>query len=316
MLANRRNEVVDLLMEKTSGWSNVTAGNRKERTIRRSKQAASVRAAVVMALKYLALSGFSLFFIIPAWWMIMTSLKPIQEVFVYPPTLFPQRVMWSNYPEALRIIPFLLYLRNTLIITIPNVVGTLAASSLVAYGFSRIRWPGRNAVFVLVLSTMMLPYHVTMIPLYVLFIRGMNWGNTFYPLIIPGLFGSAFDIFLLRQFFMTIPMELSDAARMDGCSHLGIYRCIILPLAKPALATVGVFAFLDAWNSFVAPLLYLNRERLWTLALGLQAYRTTHAVSWNYMMAAGTVFTVPVIVLFFLAQRTFIQGIAMTGIKG
>ena len=267
-------------------------------------------------LQHFILIFFALFFVVPAWWMIITSLKTIQEVFVYPPTIIPKNVAWSNYPEALKLIPFFLYVRNTLIITIPNVVGTLISSSLAAYGFSRVRWPGRDVVFVLVLSTMMLPYQVTMIPLYVLFIQGLDWGNTFYPLIIPGLFGSAFDIFLLRQFFMGIPMELSDAARIDGCSHLGIYGRIIMPLSKPALATVGIFSFLWSWNWFVGPLLYLNRERLWTLALGLQAYRTTHAVSWNYMMAAATVFTIPVIILFFFAQRTFIQGIALTGIKG
>jgi len=277
---------------------------------------AQVRSTAATVLKYLVLTFFALFFVVPAWWMITTSLKTIQEVFVYPPTLWPKQVIWSNYPDALKLIPFLLYLRNTLIITVPNLVGTLVASSLAAYGFSRVRWPGRNVVFVLVLSTMMLPYHVTMIPLYVLFIRGLDWGNTFWPLIVPGLFGSAFDIFLLRQFFMTIPMELSDAARIDGCSHTGIFLRIILPLAKPALATVGIFSFLWAWNWFVGPLLYLNRERLWTLALGLQAYRSAHAVGWNYMMAAATVFTVPIIVLFFFAQRTFIQGITMTGIKG
>jgi len=268
------------------------------------------------ALQHFILIVFALFFVVPAVWMITTSLKTIQEVFVYPPTVIPKTFVWNNYPEALRLIPFFLYLRNTLIITLPNILGTLVSSSLVAYGFSRVHWPGRDVVFVLVLSTMMLPYQVTMIPLYVLFIRSLDWGNTFYPLIVPGFFGSAFDIFLLRQFFLGIPTELSDAARIDGCSHLGIFWRIIIPLSRPVLATVGIFSFLWGWNWFMGPLLYLNRERLWTLSLGLQAYRSLHDVSWNYMMAAATMFTVPVIIIFFCAQQTFIQGITLTGIKG
>jgi len=292
------------------------AGRATEEAVRRSKRVARVKAVASLVLKYLILTVFAFFFAIPAWWMITTSLKTLQEVFVYPPTFIPNKIVWSNYPDALKMIPFMLYLRNTLIITIPNLAGTLVSSSLAAYGFSRVHWPGRNVVFVVVLSTMMLPYHVTMIPLYVIFIHGLKWGDTFWPLIVPGLFANAFDIFLLRQFFMTIPMDLSDAARIDGCNHAGIYWRIILPLARPALATVGIFSFLWGWNWFIGPLLYLSRERLWTLSLGLQAYRVSHLVSWNYMMAAATVFTIPIIVLFFFAQRTFIQGIAMTGIKG
>jgi multiple sugar transport system permease protein len=222
---------------------------------------------------------------------------------------------WDNYPRALKTFPFLLYTCNTLFIAVSVVIGTLLSASLVAYGFSRVQWRGRNAMFVLVLATMMLPDQALVLPRFIMF-RHMGWIGTFKPLIVPAFFGTAFDIFLLRQFFLTLPGELSDAARIDGCSELGILWRIIVPLSKPALATVALLTFIWAWLDFMGPLVYLNDERMYTLALGLAAFLGRHGADWSGLMAAGTVVIAPIIVIFFFAQRTFIRGIALTGMKG
>lgn len=254
-------------------------------------------------------------FILPFFWLVSTSLKPDDQLFKFPPIWIPKPIMWSNYPRALTYIPFWLYLKNTLIIAIPSTLGLLISSSIVAYGFSRIKWPGRDAVFFLAICTMMLPYQVTMIPLFIVF-RNLGWVGTFKPLIIPSFFGGAFYIFLLRQFYMTLPMELSDAARIDGCSEFGIYSRIILPLSKPALATVGLFSFMGHWNDFLAPLIYLEDDTKYTLALGLQQFQRQFGMEWGMLMATSVVISLPIIVLFFFTQRTFVQGIALTGMKG
>jgi multiple sugar transport system permease protein len=191
---------------------------------------------------------------------------------------------------------------------------TLISSTLVAFSFSRLRWPGRNLCFFLMLSTMMLPYQVTMIPLFMIY-RTLGWVNTFLPLIVPHLFGAPFFIFMLRQFFLGLPRDLDEAAILDGCSTAGILYYVILPLAKPALATVGLFQFLGSWNDFLGPLIYLNDPSKYTLSLGIQVFASTSGVHWGWMMAVTTVLTVPVVTLFFFTQRTFIQGIALTGIK-
>ena len=211
---------------------------------------------------------------------------------------------------------FFTYLRNTLIVCVLGVIGVVLSSSLVAYGFSRIRWPGRDVLFIMTLATMMIPFPVTMIPLYGVF-RKLHWIGSLKPLWVPAFFGSAFSIFLLRQFFLTIPEELSDAARIDGCSELGIYWRIILPLSKPALAVVALFHFLYAWNDFLGPLIYLTKQSSFTLSLGLQFYQSQHGGSeWHLLMAAATIIILPIIVLFFFTQKFFIRGITMTGIKG
>ncbi|MCL4543368.1 MAG: carbohydrate ABC transporter permease [Chloroflexi bacterium] len=267
------------------------------------------------AVTYLLLTIFGLTFAFPLYWMVATSLKTPPQQIAVPPIWIPHSLVWQNYPKALTAYPYADYLRNTLTICILNVIGTVVSSSLVAYGFSRIRWPGRNAVFILVLATLMLPYQVTMIPLFLIF-RGIGWVNTFRPLIVPSFFGNAFFIFLLRQFFMLQPAELSDAARIDGCTEFGIFYRIILPLARPALATVALFQFMNSWNDFLGPLIYLNSQRKFTLALGLQQFVSAYGSSWGQMMAAAATFTVPMILLFFFTQRTFIQGIALTGLKG
>jgi len=228
----------------------------------------------------------------------------------------------QNYPDALNRatrpgvgVNFWTYFRNSLYIAALSVIGTLLSCAPVAYGFARIRWPGRDTIFVLVLATMMLPFQVMMIPLYLFFTTTLGWGNTILPLVVPTFFGNGFDIFLLRQFFRTIPEELCDAARVDGASELDIFIQIILPLSKPVLATVAVFTFLYAWNDFTAPLLFLTSPQNYTMAIGLQDFQGQHTVAWNQLMAASVMFTIPIIIAFFFAQRSFIQGIKLTGLK-
>jgi len=254
-------------------------------------------------------------FALPFVWLVSTSLKIDSQLFVMPPIWIPGPIKWNNYRKALGYIPFWLYFKNTLTIAVPSTIGMLVSSSLVAYGFARIQWPGRDVVFILVLATMMLPYQVTMIPLFIVF-RNLGWIGTFKPLILPSFFGGPFYIFLLRQFYLTLPMELSDAAKIDGCSELGIYRRIILPLSKPALSTVALFSIMAYWNDFLAPLIYLEDDSKYTLALGLQQFQRQFGMEWAMLMATSVVITLPIIVLFFLTQKTFVQGIALTGMKG
>ncbi len=254
-------------------------------------------------------------FLVPFFWMVSTSLKAESQIFVFPPKWIPEPVLWSNYPNAVKAIPFWTYAWNTVFITGFNILGVLISSSLVAYSFARLRWPGRNPLFVILLATMMLPGQVTMIPVFLLF-KELGWVNTFLPLIVPAFFGNAFYIFLLRQFFLTIPVDLEDAARVDGCPRLLTYWHVILPLSKPALATVGVFTFMGTWNDFMGPLIYLSSEDKKTLALGLQSFVWEHGAEWALLMAVSTMMLLPLLVLFFLAQRYFIEGIALTGIKG
>jgi multiple sugar transport system permease protein len=222
---------------------------------------------------------------------------------------------WHNYPDALNSFPFLLYTRNTLFLCTLTMIGTVLSAALPAYGFARLRWKGRNTLFFLLVATIMLPPQVTMLPVFLIF-RALHWTGTMLPLIVPAFFGSAFFIFLLRQFFLTIPQELSDAARIDGCGELGILWRILAPIAKPALATVALLSFTAAWMDFTGPLIYLHDERTYTLAVGLLAFLGRHSGEWSLLMAAATVMTIPMLVLFFLAQRTYIQGITLTGLKG
>ncbi|MGQ9632413.1 MAG: carbohydrate ABC transporter permease [bacterium] len=263
----------------------------------------------------LILLGAGISFLMPFLWMLSTSLKIDSQIFKFPPIWIPRPFKWSNYREAIEYIPFFTYLKNTVIVCTMSVLGILISCPLVAYSFSRIEWPGRDFYFVLMLSTMMIPYPVTMIPLFLVF-RNLGWINTFKPLIVPTFFGSPFFIFLLRQFFMTIPNELSDAAKIDGATEMDIYIRVILPLSKPALATVALFEFMNSWHAFLGPLIYLNDESKYTLALGLRQFQTDYTTEWALLMAASVIITVPVIVLFFFTQKTFIQGITLTGIKG
>jgi multiple sugar transport system permease protein len=254
-------------------------------------------------------------FVFPLLWMISTSLKDESEVFTLPPIWIPAVIRWSNYPESLTFFPFLLYLRNTLTITVPSVLGTLISSALPAYGFSRVKWPGRDVTFTLVLATLLIPTWTTLIPVYVLFAK-MHWVGTFLPLIVPNLFGSPLYIFLLRQFFLRQPQELVDAARIDGSSHVGVFTRIILPLSKPALAVVALFSFMDNWKDFFNPLIYLNDQNLYTLSIGLYSFQSQHLTLWTVLMAASLMIAAPMVILFFLTQRTFVEGITFTGLRG
>ncbi|MCL4545964.1 MAG: carbohydrate ABC transporter permease [Chloroflexi bacterium] len=253
-------------------------------------------------------------FVFPLFWMISTSLKPESAVFAAPPIWWPGKPLWSNYPLSFTFFPFLLYLRNTMIITVPSVAGTLVSSVLVAYGFSRVRWPGRDALFILVLATLMIPNYVTLIPVYILFAK-MHWIGTFLPLIVPNLFGSAFFIFLLRQFFLRQPQDLVDAAIVDGASHLGVLWRIILPLSKPALAVVVLFQFQNNWTDFFGPLIFLDRPSTYTLSIGLYSFQSQHLTEWAPLMAASFIVVAPMVLLFFFTQRTFIEGITFTGLR-
>jgi multiple sugar transport system permease protein len=279
-----------------------------------AKRRQRVRQQLVAALTYLALILVCALFVAPFLWMVSTSLKPDTQIFQDKVEWIPRPAMWGNYPNALASFPFLLYLRNTLFVCVMVTLGTVVSSLLPAYGFSRIRWKGRDTLFVILLATIMLPAQVTMLPVFLIF-RALGWTGTFLPLIVPSFFGSAFSIFLLRQFFLTIPQDLSDAARIDGCSELTTLFRVVAPLAKPAMATVALFAFTGAWMDFLTPLIYLHDESRYTLAVGLQAFLGRHNSEWSLLMAAATVITLPMVVLFFLTQKTFIRGIALTGIK-
>ncbi len=259
---------------------------------------------------------FALFFIIPFLWIISTSLKGNTQIFSFPPQWIPEKFHWENYVDVFNRMPFLVYLKNSVFISAVSIIGTLLSSSLVAYAFACLKWPGRDALFIVVLATMMLPMQVTMIPLFVLF-KELGWLNTFKPLTIPAFFGvSAFNIFLLRQFFLTIPRDLLDSARIDGCSELRIYWNIVLPLAKPALATVAILTFMLTWNDFVGPLIYLSDKMKGTLALGLGMFVGQHVTEWALLMAASTLMMIPMILIFFFFQKYFIQGFTMSGLKG
>ena len=222
---------------------------------------------------------------------------------------------WKNYVVAFQKMDFVNNLRNTLFICVFCVLGTVLSSALVAYSFARIPWRGRDVCFLCVLATMMIPYQVTLIPLFAVY-RSLGWVGTFKPLIVPSFFGVPFYIFLLRQFFLGIPEDLSAAARIDGCTELGIFARIIAPLSKPAFATAGLFTFLFQWGDFLNPLIYLQDDRQYTLAIALQQFQSHHESAWGPLMAMSTAITLPIILLFFLTQRTFIQGITMTGLKG
>jgi ABC-type glycerol-3-phosphate transport system permease component len=252
----------------------------------------------------------------PLAWLLSTSLKETGREFEYPPRWIPNPVVWSNYREALTGLPFHLFLRNTVVIEAATLAGTLLTASLVAFAFARLRYPGRDFWFIVLISTMMLPGVVTLVPHYVIF-KTLGWIDTLLPLTVPAWFGgSPFYIFLIRQFFLTIPLELDEAARVDGASSLRIYAWILMPLSGPVLAAVAIFSFVSNWNAFLEPLIYLNSTNNFTLALGLRLFQTQYTGEWNLMMAAATTMIVPIIALFLVAQRYFTRGIVLTGLAG
>ena len=267
----------------------------------------------------LVLIAMAAFFLAPLYWMFVTALKSPAELSQFPPTLWPQDVRWSNFIDAVTFIPFGRYFFNTTLIAVLGTIGTTLSSFVIAYGFSRLRWPGRDIVFVTVLASIFIfvrfPVNpITMVPLFVLFAK-IGWVNTFLPLIVPTFFGNPFYIFLLRQFLLQIPFEISDAARIDGANEFQIMRHIVLPLSKPALAVVAIFAAFMLWNDFLGPLIYLQDQDMYTLSVGLSFYQGTHDSEWHLLMAASTLVVLPQLVIFFFFQRFFIQGITLGSVK-
>ena len=280
-----------------------------------------VRRAVTRGVSYVSTTILALVFAAPFLWMLSMSLQSAFQLTNYPPEWIPKPFQFNNYPDAMNYParPFSLYFKNSLIYTAVATLGTVLSSAFVAYGFARINFKYRDGLFLLVLSTMMLPAQVTLIPQYIIFNK-LGWVDSLKPLIIPPWFGSAFNIFLLRQFFLTIPRELDEAAILDGCDYLSILWRIIMPLAKPALVTVVAFSIVGTWNNFMGPLIYLNSTEKMTAALGLQLFRqmagdTGGFVNYGQIMAAAVTTLAPMIALFLLAQRYFVTGIAMTGLK-
>jgi multiple sugar transport system permease protein len=278
------------------------------------------RGIVKQVVLYALAIGASILFMLPFLWTIGTSLKPLTELYTFPPTFVPKNPRFANYRDVFTNAPFARFLLNTVFVTLVAVFGQTLSAAAVAFGFSRFRFPGRNILFGVVLATMMLPWHVTIVPTFLLF-RELQWLNTFLPLTVPAFFGGgAFYIFLLRQFFLTIPRDLDEAAYIDGASSPRIFWSIILPLSKTALATAAIFSFIEHWNEFIGPLIFLNSERLYTVSIGLRYFIATPFSGDEpreaILMAASLIVALPPLILFFMAQKYFVQGIATTGTKG
>jgi multiple sugar transport system permease protein len=285
-------------------------------TATRTRQRKPFSYYLARTLQYLVMIVLSAIFLIPFVWLVSTSLKEQGQVFAYPPVWIPDPIMWSNYAEALQRAPLLLWLRNTAFITVMTIIGNVVTSSIVAFGFARLRFPGRNVLFVLLLSTMMLPDIVMLIPRFIMF-RAINWTDSFLPLIVPAFFGGgAYNVFLVRQFYLTIPTDFDEAARLDGASNWAIWRRILVPLSTPVLIAVAIFSFVHHWNDFMNPLIYLFSEDKKTLALGLRAFINPMDASWQISMAASMFLVIPILMIFFFGQRFFIKGVVMTGIAG
>ena len=282
-----------------------TARSQRRRWSATPSRIAPMVLLIVLAAVYLA----------PFVWMISTSLKSIAQSIAYPPVWIPEPFIWKSFPDAFTKMNYPLAFRNTLIYAVPAVIGTILSCSLVAYGFALVQWRGRNVVFLVLLATMMLPTQVTLIPLYVIYAK-LGWINTYLPLLVPTFLGSPFYIFLLRQFFLGIPRDLMDAARLDGASELRILVTIVAPLSAPALITVGILTFIDKWNDFYGPLIYLQKPDLQPLSLSVQIFSQQHGTDWPLLMAASILVAAPLVLLYFVAQRKFIEGITLTGLKG
>ena len=267
-------------------------------------------------LRFIIVAVGAVAFITPTVWMISTSLKVDSQVWLIPPKWIPDPIVWDNYVKPWKMLPFPKFFTNTVIICLVNVIGLMLSSGLVAYGFARLRFPGRDILFIIMLSTLMLPTHVTLIPRYVFF-TWLKWINTILPLTVPSFGGGPFNIFLLRQFMMTIPSDLDDAAKIDGAGFISIYWRVLLPLCRPALGVVAINSITFHWNDFLGPLLYLQREKLFTISLGLRMLQGNYFGEYpvQYIMAMTFVSVIPVIILFFIAQRYFLQGIVLSSYK-
>jgi multiple sugar transport system permease protein len=265
---------------------------------------------------YLVLAVGAVACFLPVFWLVRSSVMNLGDIFKFPPILWPARISWRSYVDAMQSSPFLLYFRNTMIVVVPNIVGSLLTASMSAYGLGRFRFPLRNFWFALVLGAIILPPAVVLIPQFLLWSK-LHMVNTFLPLTVPVWFGGgAFNVFLLRQFFLTIPKDFDDAAWMDGASYLRIYWQIMVPFVQPALLAVGLFQFLFCWNDFFSPLIYLSSKETYTLAIGLRFFIDSYATFWNNLMAASLIVIVPPVIVFLVGQRYFVEGVTLTGIKG
>ena len=253
--------------------------------------------------------------LVPFLWMVSTSLKSARAIFVYPPEWLPNPVNWRNYSDTWTIVPFGTFFKNTVTIAALCTIGTLISSSMAAFGFARLRFKGQGFLFAVMLATMMIPWEITAVPLYVEF-NALGWIDTLKPLIVPSFFGSAFNIFLLRQFFYSVPYDLDEAALIDGCRPLDIYLRIMLPIIRPGLVAVAIFQIVSAWNDFMGPLIFLNRQENFTMTLGLNLFRNSYMTEWDHLMAAATFTTIVPIIIFFFGQKQLIGGIATSGLKG
>lgn len=265
--------------------------------------------------KYILVIVLSFIFFSPFLIMVTTALKTNADAFQLPVKLFPREVIWNNFPEAMAKIPYVRYMMNTIFITLLSVIGQMVATPLVAYSLAKIKWKGAPIISALIMGTMMIPYTVTMIPLYKIWSR-LGFTNTYVPLILPPFFGSPFYIIIMRQFFAGLPNSLMEAAKIDGAGEFKRYIAIALPLSRPALTTVGIYAFINAWSDYLAPLIYINKTEKLTLSLGLQGFLNQYSVDWTHLMAAATIFVIPVVIFFLFFQRNFVEGIATSGIKG
>jgi multiple sugar transport system permease protein len=254
-------------------------------------------------------------YIMPYYWMLVTSLKGTVELRAAPPTLFPHEIHIEHYAEAVRFIPFFRYMMNSLTIVVFSVIGAVISNSFVGYGFSRINWPGREKIFLVVIVTMFIPFPVVLVALFDIFVK-FRLVNTFLPLIIPAYTGQALYIFMMRQYLLTIPKEISDAGFIDGANELEIFYRLIMPLMKPVIAVVAIFTALASWNDFLGPLIYLTKQEMYTLSIGLQFFRSQHEVEYSLLMAASTLVALPVVVIFLCFQRFFVEGITLGAVKG
>lgn len=264
---------------------------------------------------YLLLTFTAITMIFPFYWMIATSFKSEARVFAFPPDWIPNPAILSNYTYILTELPFARYTYNSAKISSLWTLGIILSSSLAAYAFARVRFWGRETLFIITLAALMIPGQITMIPLYVLMTR-IGWVDTHLPLIVPAYLGSAFGIFLIRQYFMTIPQELNDAAKIDGCSHFGIYWRIMMPLAKAVIATLALLSFMGSWNDLLGPVIYLFDEELFTLPLALTRFRGMYYTAWANMMAGATITLLPILIVFLFTQQYFVQGVVLSGLKG
>jgi len=252
---------------------------------------------------------------IPLWWMVTTSIKPSANVFTFPPELIPSKVRWQNYSDIFLLLPFVHYFKNTMVIVLFTLVGGTLSSAIVGYGFAKLRFPGSSVLFMVMLSTMMIPYHTLIIPHFILF-KNFGWLNTYLPLIVPAFFGSPFYVFLFRQFFKSISKEYNDAARIDGCGYFGTFLRVIVPMSMPVFGVVAIYTFNGVWNDFLGPLIYINSESKRTIQLAINALKGLHTVEWHLLMAASVCALIPSVLIFFFLQRRMIQGIVVSGIKG